>query len=115
MKGIMPDYLLFKERKTIHISSTGAVGSCGPSKRGLCHFVRNDFVRRRGALIRQNRYSKQTMTSRATAREAWNNVIRTIKSYVLGTSEPLLTTYPTPRNAESNIIRRALVTSREVT
>lgn len=89
MKGIMPDYLLFKERKTIDISSAGLVDSRGPSKRWLCYFVRGDFVRRSGALIRQIWYSKRTMTSCATAREPWNNVIRTIKRYVLGTSEPL--------------------------
>jgi hypothetical protein len=95
MKGVVPNYLLFKERRAIYIFSTGTVASRGPSKRGLCRFVRCDFVRRSGALIRQNCYSKQTMTSRATACEAWNNVIRTIKSYVLETSEPLLITCPT--------------------
>jgi len=35
MKGVVPNYLLFKERKAIYIFSTGAVVGCGPSKRAV--------------------------------------------------------------------------------
>jgi hypothetical protein len=35
MKGVEPNYLLFKERKAVYIFSTGTVAGCGPSKRAV--------------------------------------------------------------------------------
>lgn len=32
MKGVVPNYLLLKERKAIYMFSTGVVVSCGPSE-----------------------------------------------------------------------------------
>ena len=32
MKGVVPSYLLLKERKAVYMFSTGVVVSCGPSE-----------------------------------------------------------------------------------
>ena len=56
MRGVEPNYSLFKERKAINIFFTGAVVGCGPSRRAVS-LVRGHFVRKSGApLIRQSCY-----------------------------------------------------------
>lgn len=95
MKGVVPNYLFFKERKAIYIFTTGAVVGREPRQGPpVRHFVRGSgaFSLLAGIKIA----TEQTMTSSAKACEAGNNVMRTIKKYVLGVSEVFVTLYSTP-------------------